>query len=210
MVGLTAAGAANEEAHAAGDEVAQLRDGGGGGVGAEEPGPGHGGGSQGQEGQEAEEACTGDVADAQSACGRGARAEKITEDGGGRGAHDDVYAAGAIDWGGREKTERRLRQQHGEEYDEPEIRLTVLSQTTHPRRTVYEEERALDTAGPKKAAPGKPRAAGMSGYIELFGKPGNINGILACRIANNLYVPPFGRQLLITAAFFKASNPCAF
>lgn len=50
----------------------------------------------------------------------------------------------------------------------------------------------------------------MSGYIELFGKPGNINGILACRIANNLYVPPFGRQLLITAAFFKASNPCAF
>lgn len=70
MVGLTAAGAANEEAHAAGDEVAQLRDGGGGGVGAEEPGPGHGGGSQGQEGQEAEEACTGDGADAQSACGR--------------------------------------------------------------------------------------------------------------------------------------------
>lgn len=77
-----------------------------------------------------------------------------------------------------------------EEYDEPEIRLTVLSQTTHLRRTVYEEERALDTAGPKKAAPGKPRAAGMSGYIGLFGKPGNINGILACRIANNLYVPP--------------------
>ena len=38
MVGLTAAGAANEEAYAAGDEVAQLRDGGGGGVGAEEQG----------------------------------------------------------------------------------------------------------------------------------------------------------------------------